>query len=201
VTRHAARTAAIEILYAADLRAADPSDVLGERPEAEPYTVHLVDAAAARREELDRLIGEHAVGWRPERMSAVDRNVLRVATLELLEGDVPPAAVIDEAVEIAKRFSGEEAGRFVNGVLAAVGSVLGRIPQDGGGSVEGSGAGDTGGGSATGSAKGSAKDSEGTVGRGGGSAGAEGGVDGNGSGAGGGAGGGVIGAGGAGGGG
>jgi len=53
-------------------------------------------------------------------MSPVDRNVLRVAVLELLEEDVPPAAVIDEAVEIAKNLSGEEAGRFVNGVLGGV---------------------------------------------------------------------------------
>ena len=53
-------------------------------------------------------------------MSPVDRNILRVATLELLERDVPPNAAIDEAVEITKRFSGEEAARFVNGVLNAV---------------------------------------------------------------------------------
>jgi N utilization substance protein B len=53
-------------------------------------------------------------------MSAVDRNVLRIGVLELLERDTPPAVVMDEAVELAKRFSGEDAGRFVNGVLSGV---------------------------------------------------------------------------------
>ena len=94
--------------------------------ELSQYANHLVSAVEARRGEIDALLTAHATGWRPERMSPVDRNVLRVAVLELLEGDVPPAAAIDEAVEIAKNLSGDEAGRFVNGVL---GGVLSRDKQ------------------------------------------------------------------------
>lgn len=120
MSRRAARTAAVEVLYAADVRDVDPSVVLGERSDAEGYARALVTGVIARREELDAMIGRHAPGWRPERMSPVDRNVLRVAVLELTTGDVPYAAAVDEAVEIAKRFSGDEAGRFVNGVLGGV---------------------------------------------------------------------------------
>jgi transcription antitermination protein NusB len=125
VSRHAARIAAVEVLYASDVRGEDAATLLAESDEeVDPYAAHLTQAIGSRKEELDAIIGAHAVGWRPDRMSPVDRNVLRVGVLELLEKDVPPAAVMDEAVEIAKLFSGEEAGRFVNGVLAAVATAL-----------------------------------------------------------------------------
>jgi N utilization substance protein B len=116
-SRHAARLAAIETLYAADVRGVSVSDLGEELPD---YAAHLVGEIERRRGEVDELLAAHATGWRPERMSPVDRNVLRVAVLELLEGDVPPAAAIDEAVEIAKSLSGDEAGRFVNGVLGGI---------------------------------------------------------------------------------
>jgi N utilization substance protein B len=139
-SRHAARLAAVEVLYGADVRACDAVELLEDREDADPFCRRLVVAVAARRDELDELIGSHAVGWTTERMSVVDRNVLRVGTLELLEGDVPAAAVIDEAVEIAKHFSGAEAGRFVNGVLEAV-----RQELDGGGGRDSSGGSGSGG--------------------------------------------------------
>jgi N utilization substance protein B len=116
-SRRAARVAAVETLYAADVRGVPASELGEDLPE---YASHLVREIEARRPEIDELLTAHATGWRPERMSPVDRNVLRVAVLELLEGDVPPAAAIDEAIEIAKSLSGEEAGRFVNGVLGGV---------------------------------------------------------------------------------
>src|SRR5687767_3967152 len=120
MSRRAARVAAVELLYAADVRDVPASDLAVEADDLDAYTRHLVAGVCERRDELDALLGEHAHGWRPERMSLVDRNVLRVAALELIESDVPPAALIDEAVEISKRLSGEEAGRFVNGVLAGI---------------------------------------------------------------------------------
>ena len=116
-SRHAARVAAVETLYAADVRGVPASELAEDLPE---YATHLVSGVESRRPEIDELLTAHATGWRPERMSPVDRNVLRIAVLELLEGDVPPAAAIDEAVEIAKSLSGEEAGRFVNGVLGGI---------------------------------------------------------------------------------
>ena len=118
MTRRAARVAAVEMLYAADIREVPASQLVDE--DAHPYTKLLVSAVCERQGEIDRLLAEHAIGWRPERMSPVDRNVLRVGALEILQGEVPAAALIDEAVEIAKSFSGAEAGRFVNGVLAAI---------------------------------------------------------------------------------
>lgn len=120
MSRRAARVAAVEVLYGADVRGSAPAELLAERTDEDPYCMHLIDGVNARLEEIDALVGAHAKGWTTERMSSVDRNVLRVGTFELLEGEVPPPAVIDEAVAIAKRFSGDDAGRFVNGVLEAV---------------------------------------------------------------------------------
>lgn len=144
MSRRASRLAAVEVLYGADLRGVAPSEVLDDRADADPYTRHLVGEVASRREELDGLIAASAIGWRTERMSPVDLNVLRVGVLEILEGDVPPASAIDEAVEVAKRFSGRDAGRFVNGVLEAVRQTL----SGGGGGAAGGddGAGGGGGG-------------------------------------------------------
>jgi transcription antitermination protein NusB len=133
VSRHAARIAAVEILYGADVRGVSPIELLGERGDVDPYCRHLVEGVESRRHDLDVVIGNNAHGWTTLRMSPVDLNVLRVATFELSEGEVPPAAVIDEAVQIAKRFSGDDAGRFVNGVLEAVRQAGG---QTGGGGSE-----------------------------------------------------------------
>jgi N utilization substance protein B len=84
------------------------------------FANELLLGAVSRVEEADRLIAAHAEHWRPERMAAVDRNVLRLAVYELLEGQTPAPIVIDEALEIARRFSNEESVHFINGVLDAV---------------------------------------------------------------------------------
>lgn len=123
MSRRRSRLTAVEILYAADVRAAPVSDVLEERSAERPadaYTVRLVEGVEASRGRIDAILGAKAIGWPVSRMSPVDRNVLRVGVFELLGEDVPPAVAIDEAVEVAKHFSGEEAARFVNGVLGAV---------------------------------------------------------------------------------
>jgi transcription antitermination protein NusB len=132
MSRRAARLAAVEILYAADVRATSTEQLLSERDDCDEYCLHLVNAVRGRQGEIDVLLGEHARGWTTDRMSPVDLNVMRVAALELLEGAVPPAAAIDEAIVIAKRFSGEEAGRFVNGVLEAVRQAVGSTGGSGG---------------------------------------------------------------------
>jgi N utilization substance protein B len=73
------------------------------------------------RERIDALITRFAIGWTMDRMPVIDRSLLRLSTYELLERpDVPIGAIISEAVELAKRFSTEESGRFVNGVLASI---------------------------------------------------------------------------------
>jgi N utilization substance protein B len=71
-------------------------------------------------EEVDERIARHAEHWKIPRMPAVDRNILRLAVYEMLRTDTPPAVIIDEALELARRFAGEESVHFVNGVLDAV---------------------------------------------------------------------------------
>lgn len=144
MSRRAARVAAVELLYAADVRGADPAGLVEQRASdgdpIAPYAEHLIREVTRRRDEIDAILAGRARNWPVERMSPVDRNLLRLGILELLEGEVPAPSVIDEAVEIAKRFSGEDAGRFVNGVLAGVladqGSARGS-PSSGGSSEDG----------------------------------------------------------------
>ena len=101
-----------------------------ELPEgARAFAKELVFGVVQARGELDALIAEHARNWRVERMASVDRNVLRVGVYELLHGDAPAAVVIDEGVELARRFGGERSPAFVNGVLDAVSSVV-RPPEE-----------------------------------------------------------------------
>jgi N utilization substance protein B len=157
VSRRAARVDAVEVLYGASVRCVDADQVLKERAETDPYTKRLVAEVVRRHDELDRLVRDHAERWAPERMSPVDHSILQVGVLELLEAEVPPAVAIDEAVEIAKHFSGDEAGRFVNGVL---GAVLAHLQA--GGDSEGGGS-ETGG-SAAGSATGGSEGEGGTGG-------------------------------------
>lgn len=122
--RSKARKRALDILYAAEARSADPLVLLAERaadPDAVPmgdYADGLVRGVAAHRARLDGLIAEHSIGWTLDRMPAVDRAILRIAAYELIYAvgvDMP--VVVDEAVELAKLLSTADSPRFVNGVL------------------------------------------------------------------------------------
>jgi transcription antitermination protein NusB len=87
----------------------------------DPYCLHLIEEVGEHGTEADHLVAQATIGWPPERMAVVDRLVLRLATCELLDPGGPPAAVVlDEAVELAKVYSTDDSGRFVNGVLAAI---------------------------------------------------------------------------------
>ena len=87
----------------------------------DPLASLLVEGVEDQRDEIDALLTDHARGWTLERMPVIDRTVLRIATYELLDRpEVPTAVVIDEAVELAKRFSTDDSGRFVNGMLSAI---------------------------------------------------------------------------------
>lgn len=84
----------------------------------DPYGRKLVQGVEEHREEIDTLIAERAEGWPLERLHSVDRNLLRLAIYELLyEEDVPPEVVIDEAVELAKKYGTERSPAFINGIL------------------------------------------------------------------------------------
>ncbi len=82
------------------------------------YLKELTEGVASHQEELDALIARYSEHWRLERMTVVDRNLLRLAAFELLyQPKIPPKVVINEAVELAKRFGSEDSGAFVNGIL------------------------------------------------------------------------------------
>ncbi|MDP9386446.1 MAG: transcription antitermination factor NusB [Actinomycetota bacterium] len=120
--RREARERALSLLYEAESKDLAPGALLDELPlPAEPFVADLVAGVGRHRARIDELIERYAVDWPLERMPVVDRNVLRLAVYELAERpDVPLGAVISEAVELAKRYSTEESGRFVNGVLSSV---------------------------------------------------------------------------------
>jgi len=89
-------------------------------PEPDEFMEQLATGAMENRDEMDKHIAEKAQHWTIERMPVVDRNILRLAVYELTRQLSPPAVVIDEALELARRFSGEESVSFINGVLDAV---------------------------------------------------------------------------------
>jgi N utilization substance protein B len=120
--RSDARERALYALYEASVKGIEPSEVLAAQVVApDELTELLVTGVAEHRDRLDAAIDGKAEGWSLERMPVLDLNVLRLAAFELAERpDVPVAVVIDEAVDLAKRFSTDNSGRFVNGVLAAL---------------------------------------------------------------------------------
>jgi N utilization substance protein B len=121
-----ARERALILLYEAESKGITAGEVLAAQiSPADELTTLIVEGVAANQAALDEAIGAHAKGWTLQRMPSIDRNVLRIASFELMgRADVPIAVVLDEAVELAKRFSTDDSGRFVNGVLSALVPVL-----------------------------------------------------------------------------
>lgn len=121
-SRRQARERALSLLYEASAKGANPGSVLDELPvPPDQFTADLVRGVESSITELDSLIESHSIDWALDRMPVVDITLLRVATYELCHRpDIPTAAVISEAVELAGEYSTDESGRFVNGVLAAI---------------------------------------------------------------------------------
>jgi N utilization substance protein B len=131
--RHRAREAALQILYQSEVgggdieRAAETFFAL-QWPDAEPpadalreFASALAKETTARLAAIDSLIAETALRWRPERMAVLDRLILRMAICEMLRDPaMPPAVVINEALELARTFSTEESVKFINGMLDAI---------------------------------------------------------------------------------
>ena len=119
-TRREAREHALTLCYELDMRAQPAAEYLAALPAPpDEYAADLILGVDAHRSELDARIDAAAEHWRIDRMAMVDRAVLRIGAFELAHrADVPTAVVIDEAVELAKRYSTADSGRFVNGVLA-----------------------------------------------------------------------------------
>ncbi len=92
-----------------------------ELPEgARAFAKELVTGVCSLRQDLDTRLATHSENWRIDRMAAVDRNVLRIGAYEILHSDTPAVIVIDEAVELARRFAGDRSPGFVNGILDSV---------------------------------------------------------------------------------
>lgn len=132
--RQVSRQVALQVLYAVDLSPGSAPAVEEafaavaenfELPEgARAFAKELVSGVMAEREALDALISEHARNWRLSRMAAVDRNVLRLATWELRATRTPTSVILDQAIELARRFGDDPSPAFVNGVLDAVARAL-----------------------------------------------------------------------------
>ena len=140
-TRRSGRSYALQLLYARDGDASN--DLAGAAVnwadqfeleidgQAQTFAKELVAAAIDRTKEVDELIASASKNWRLERMSRVDRNILRLGATELLAfHDVPVKVVINEAVELAKRFGTSESSAFVNGVLDRIAGAVGRSAED-----------------------------------------------------------------------
>jgi len=121
-SRRAARERALELLYEAEAKDTTAGAIIDDLPVTpDQYACLLVVGVDDHRVEIDALLTQYAKGWALDRMPAVDRALLRVATFELLHHpEVPVAVVISEAVELASQFSTDDSSRFVNGVLSAI---------------------------------------------------------------------------------
>ncbi|HYL37307.1 MAG TPA: transcription antitermination factor NusB [Bryobacteraceae bacterium] len=131
--RHRSRQRALQVMFLWDLRKQPIEEAIAsfyetlsseeETPQAalpDGFMETLVHGAVEKAPEIDQRIAEKSEHWRLDRMPAVDRNILRLAVYEMTEVGTPPAVVIDEALELARQFSGDESVAFINGVLDAV---------------------------------------------------------------------------------
>ncbi len=134
-TRRHSREAALQFLYQEDFTISADQQFGYDLPErfelfcnlfqvnkkARTYAIELLQGVSCNLERLDQLISDAATNWRLTRIAPTDRNLLRIAVYEMLEmADIPPQVAINEAVEIAKRFAGDDSPKFINGVLDAI---------------------------------------------------------------------------------
>jgi N utilization substance protein B len=126
--RHQARELALKVLFQLESSDDDPTEVLhyhaaegAATADVANFAGQLVRGVIANRDKLDAILAESSEHWKVEQMAKVDRIVLRIAVYEItIDRNVPTKAAINESIELAKTFSGEEAGRFVNGILGRV---------------------------------------------------------------------------------
>jgi transcription antitermination protein NusB len=126
--RHQARELALKVLFQLESSGDDPEEVLSYHaaegaatPDVANFALQLIRGVIANRERLDVILSETSEHWKLEQMAKVDRIILRIAVYEIvIDRRVPTKAAINESIELAKTFSGDEAGRFVNGILGRV---------------------------------------------------------------------------------
>ncbi len=130
--RHQARELALKVLFQLEASNDDPEEVLlyhadegAATADVTAFAGQLVRGVIANREKLDAVLSEASDNWKLDQMAKVDRIVLRIAVYEItIDRRVPPKAAINESIELAKTFSGDEAGRFVNGILGRVAATV-----------------------------------------------------------------------------
>jgi N utilization substance protein B len=135
--RRRAREIALQVLYQLDIGQGVPQEALAVyfenfRPleKAREFCQRLIEGVSHHREEIDRLIEENAENWTLKRMAVVDRNILRVATFELMHcPDIPFKASLNEAIELAKKYGNDDSGAFINGILDKIHSLTATFPQ------------------------------------------------------------------------
>ena len=128
MARSTARKRALNTLYEADEKGQDIRSRLDERiaqPGAQPplpdYAVEIVRGVADHRRDIDRMLNDHSTSWKVRRMHVVDRNILRIATWEIVyNDDVPDKVAIDEAINLAKTLCDDDAPSFIHGLLSAI---------------------------------------------------------------------------------
>jgi len=126
--RRVARECALQMLYELDVGKHSQEEILetfwqmNDQPQrVRDFAVQLFTGTVSRLKEIDKLIQHHAKNWRLGRMAAVDRNILRISVFEFLsESRTPETVVINEALEIAKKYSTDESAQFVNGILDSI---------------------------------------------------------------------------------
>src|SRR5688572_21740589 len=127
-TRRRARECALQMLFQWDITHDSIEQIQStfwggqdEPEETRAFAETLAAGAIGSVEKIDRLIGRHAENWRLDRMAVVDRNILRLATFEFISDvETPKTIVINEAIEIARRFSAQESPQFINGILDSI---------------------------------------------------------------------------------
>ena len=120
--RAKARKAALDLLFAADLKGRVPNSSELELMDREhrEYTDALITGVSEHRDRIDSLIHTYAEGWDKDRLPAVDRNILRIGIFEILWGEVDDAVAISEAIVLAERLSTDESAKFINGLLGRI---------------------------------------------------------------------------------
>lgn len=123
--RRKLREHAVQILYSTDYWDITPNQALEqhgvyycEEPVEDPFLCAIIEGIVNHKEDIDEMIRQSSTNWRLERMAIVDRNILRMATYELLHLlDVPRKVAINEAIEVAKKYGGDDSPSFINGIL------------------------------------------------------------------------------------
>jgi transcription antitermination protein NusB len=126
--RRSARELALQMLFMYDVSGTDPERVIAKfedlqraREDVRRFASRLFNGTVQHREEIDELISQQAEHWKMSRMAVVDRNIIRMSVYELMhEPDTPRLVIIDEAIEIGKRFGTEKSSQFINGILDGI---------------------------------------------------------------------------------